>query len=101
MFLKRPQDRDPSWLPYPARLEKRLRAANAGRTIEVIPLAVPGYSSHQGLAWMRRDLARYRPDVVTLLYGWNDVSLRGQADADAMKPERLCLLYTSPSPRDS
>src|SRR6185295_641364 len=37
VFLKRPQDRDPSWLPYPARLEKRLRAANAGRTIEVIP----------------------------------------------------------------
>jgi len=92
VFLKRPQDRDPSWLPYPARLEKRLRAANAGRTIEVIPLAVPGYSSHQGLAWMRRDLARYRPDVVTLLYGWNDVSLRGQADADAMKPGRLDVL---------
>lgn len=92
VFLKRPQDRDPSWLPYPARLEKRLREANPSRTIEVIPLAVPGYSSHQGLAWMRRDLARYRPDVVTLLYGWNDISLRGQADADAMKPDRLDVL---------
>jgi len=92
VFLKRPQERDPSWLPYPARLEKALRAANPGRTIEVIPLAVPGYSSHQGLSWLRRDLLRYRPDVVTLLYGWNDVSLRGVSDADAMKADRLDVL---------
>src|SRR5262245_25643262 len=64
VFLKRPQERDPAWQPYNVRLEKALRAANPGRVVEVIPLAVPGYSSHQGLAWMRRDLARYRPDAV-------------------------------------
>lgn len=95
VFLKRPQDRDPSWLPYPARLEKRLRAANPGRTVEVIPLAVPGYSSHQGLAWLRRDLGRYRPDVVTLLYGWNDVSLRPLSDPDSMNVDRLHVMARS------
>lgn len=85
--LKRPQERHPDWLPYPARLEKALAAANPGRAIEVAPLAVPGYSTHQGLAWMRRDLAALRPDLVTVLYGWNDIGLRAQPDADAMKTD--------------
>ncbi|HET8644842.1 MAG TPA: SGNH/GDSL hydrolase family protein, partial [Vicinamibacteria bacterium] len=84
VFLKRPGERHPAWRPYPARLEAALRAANPGREIEVVPLAVPGYSTHQGLAWLRRDLGRYDPDLVVLLFGWNDISLRGRADAEAM-----------------
>jgi lysophospholipase L1-like esterase len=92
VFLRRPQERPPGWLPYPARMEGRLRAANPGRAIEVVPLAVPGYSSHQGLAWLRRDLRRYRPDLVTILFGWNDVSLRGRSDEEAMKTGRLDVL---------
>jgi lysophospholipase L1-like esterase len=92
VFLKRPQERHPAWLPYPARMEKALREANPGRAVEVIPLAVPGYSTHQGLAWLRRDVRRYRPDVVTLLFGWNDVSLRGQADETSMKADALNVL---------
>ena len=71
--LKRPHERHPDWLPYPARLERALRAANPGRAVEVAPLAVPGYSTHQGLAWMRRDLRALEPDLVTVLYGWNDI----------------------------
>lgn len=85
--LKRPQERHPDWLPYPARLERALAAANPGRGVEVAPLAVPGYSTHQGLAWMRRDLAAWAPDLVTVLYGWNDIGLRAQPDADAMKAD--------------
>ena len=85
--LKRPDDRHPDWLPYPARLERALRAANPDRAIEVAPLAVPGYSTHQGLAWMRRDLRAFSPDLVTVLYGWNDIGLRAQPDADAMKTD--------------
>jgi lysophospholipase L1-like esterase len=76
-----PEQHDREARPYPALLEQRLRAARPGRTIEVIPLAVPGYTSHQGLAWLRRDIGRYRPDLVTLCYGWNDVDLRGMPDA--------------------
>jgi lysophospholipase L1-like esterase len=87
VFWRRPQARHPEWLPYPARLERALRAANPGREIEVAPLAVPGYSTHQGLAWMRRDLAGLRPDVVTLLFGWNDIGLRAQSDADAIRTD--------------
>jgi lysophospholipase L1-like esterase len=78
-------------LPYPALLEQWLRAANPGRTIEVIPLATPGYSSHQGLARLRRDLGWLQPDVVTACFGWNDIGLRAQGDFATMKTDSLSV----------
>lgn len=87
VFWRRPEERHPDWLPYPARLEKALRAANPDREIEVAPLAVPGYSTHQGLAWLRRDLAGLHPDVVTLLFGWNDIGMRSQPDTEAIRTD--------------
>ena len=92
VFLKRPNDRDPAWRPYPARLEDALRAANPGRTIEALPLAVPGSSTHQGLAWLARDLGAYSPDLVLLQFGWNDTSLRSAADEEAMPTARAQVL---------
>jgi lysophospholipase L1-like esterase len=89
VFLKRPEAVHLDWLPYTARMENALREANPGRVVEVIPLAVPGYSSHQGLAWLRRDIAELKPDVVTLLFGWNDIGLRSRADHEAMKTDAL------------
>jgi lysophospholipase L1-like esterase len=91
VFEKRPHESHPDWLAYPARMEKILRAANPGRAIEVAPMAVPGYSTHQGLAWMRRDLSRLHPDLVTLLFGWNDIGLRAQPDAVAMRTDALSV----------
>ncbi len=84
VFVNRPDDYNRDWVSYPALLERRLRAANPGRHIEVLPLAVPGYSSQQGLAWARRDLARLEPDLVTACFGWNDISRRAVPDRDAM-----------------
>jgi len=68
--------------PYPRVLEEALRAA--GQDVEVIAMAVPGYSSHQGLAWARRDLNRLDPDLVVIAFGWNDASAMPAADDDAM-----------------
>ncbi len=79
-----PSDLDPSRKPYPALMEEWLRAANPGRSVEVIPYAVPGYSSHQGQAWMARDAAGVDADVVTACFGWNDIGRRNITDADAM-----------------
>jgi lysophospholipase L1-like esterase len=87
VFVKRPDEYNREWVSYPVLLERRLRAANPGRTIEVLPLAVPGYSSHQGLLWARRDLARFEPDLVTACFGWNDISRRRVSDRDAMPTE--------------
>ena len=84
VFIRHPRA-EAEWLPYPALLERALREANPGRPIEVVPLATPGYSSHQGLAWLRRDIGRLQPDVVTVCFGWNDIDLRGWSDAQVMK----------------
>jgi lysophospholipase L1-like esterase len=82
VYRRRPGDYDE--LPYPMLLEKLLREAHPGRDVEVIALAVPGYSSHQGLAWLRRDLRRLQPDLVTACFGWNDIDRRALTDRQAM-----------------
>jgi len=89
---RNPDDYDPSARPYPALVEDALRAANPGRAIEVIPLAVPGYSSHQGRAWAERDLARLAPDVVTACFGWNDIGRRLRSDREAMATAKTQVL---------
>lgn len=80
----RPNDYARDWLPYPMLLERALRAANPGRKIEVVALAVPGYTSYQGLLWLRREIERLRPDVVTACFGWNDTGLRAATDRELM-----------------
>lgn len=90
VYLRRPRE-SPDWLPYPALIEKWLRAANPGRPIEVVPLATPGYSSHQGLAWLRRDIGWLDPDVVTVCFGWNDIALRARSDAQSMRTDWLSV----------
>lgn len=82
---------NPDHRAYPALLEARLREANPERAIEVLPLAVPGYSSQQGLAWLRRDIARLKPDLVTACFGWNDISKRNQTDARTMAADPLSV----------
>lgn len=83
----KPSEYDPEWLPYPMLIEKHLRSANPYRQIEVFPMAVPGYTSHQGLAWLRRDIRRLQPDIVTASFGWNDVSLSDIPDRDAIRTD--------------
>ena len=83
----KPTEYDPEWLPFPMLLEKQLREANHDRHIEVFPMAVPGYTSHQGLAWLRRDIDRLQPDMVIASFGWNDVSLSDVPDREAIRTD--------------
>src|SRR5689334_5780285 len=83
----KPTEYDPEWLPYPMLLEKELRAANPNRNIQVFPMAVPGYTSHQGLAWLRRDIGWLKPDLVIASFGWNDVSFSDAPDRDAIRTD--------------
>ncbi len=87
VWPERPTNYDPSWLPYPMLLEKNLREANAGRGIEVITMAVPGYTSHQGLAWLRRDIDWLKPDLLIVSFGWNDASLSDLPDRETIKTD--------------
>jgi len=80
----KPKDYDPEWQPFPMLLEKELRKANPNRQIEVFPMAVPGYTSHQGLAWLRRDIDYLKPDMVIASFGWNDASASDAPDRQAI-----------------
>ena len=87
VFPNAPTAYAPDWLPYPMLLEKQLRAANPNRNIDVITMAVPGYTSSQGLAWLRRDIDKLKPDLLTVSYGWNDASFSDVPDRDALKTD--------------
>ena len=82
VWPEKPNDYNPEWQPYPMLLEKELRKANSNRSIEVFPMAVPGYTSHQGLAWLRRDIGYLQPDMVIASFGWNDASLSDAPDRE-------------------
>jgi lysophospholipase L1-like esterase len=69
---------------YATLLETALREKFPGREIEVLPLACPGYTSGQGLAWLKRDIATLAPDIVVACFGWNDVRSAGLADRATM-----------------
>jgi len=81
----RPTEYDPGWLPFPMLLEKELRAANPEQKIEVVTMAVPGYTSHQGLAWLRRDIDDLQPDLLIASFGWNDASFSDVPDREAIR----------------
>ncbi|HYO63991.1 MAG TPA: SGNH/GDSL hydrolase family protein [Pyrinomonadaceae bacterium] len=93
VWPERPDEYARDWLPYPALLERALRAANPGRQIEVVALAVPGYTSHQGLLWLRRDIERLDPDLVTVCFGWNDIVLRPRPDSQTMSDGFLSVNF--------
>lgn len=81
----KPTEYDREWLPFPMLLQKQLRAANPKRTIDVVTMAVPGYTSHQGLAWLERDLEKLQPDLLIVSFGWNDASLSDVPDREALR----------------
>ena len=81
----KPTEYDPSWLPFPMLIEKELRTANPDRKIEVVTMAVPGYTSHQGLAWLRRDIGELQPDLLIASFGWNDASFSDVPDREAIR----------------
>jgi len=83
----KPTDYDPEWLPFPMLLQRELRTANPEKRLDVITMAVPGYSSQQGLAWLKRDIQNLKPDLVVASFGWNDASLSDVPDRDAIRTD--------------
>jgi lysophospholipase L1-like esterase len=59
---------------FSRRLESRLREHAPGKKYEVLNAGVPGYSSYQGLLYLRRDLVHFQPDVVLTYFGLNDLT---------------------------
>ena len=67
---------------YPAQLAARLGHTAPGR-YEVLNLAVPGYTSRQGLELLRREVLALQPDIVLFAFGHADRALRAAESDDA------------------
>lgn len=60
---------------YSERLEALLNLSFPERRFEVINAGVPGYSSYQGLLYLKELLRKgYKPDLVTVLFGYDDAA---------------------------
>ena len=76
---------------WPEVLARRLaaRMGDSGVEFEVLNAGVAGYSSYQGLMRFRSQVARFQPDLVTVSFGWNDVTAAiGRPDNEFQLPPR-------------
>ncbi len=76
---------------YPMLVEEALNARPRadGRRYEVVNLAVPGYSSHQGRVLAQRYAGELGADLVFVYFGWNDHwQAYGATDADKVLAPR-------------
>jgi lysophospholipase L1-like esterase len=67
---------------------------NAGysRKYEVINAGVAGYSSLQGLRYLKAELIKYKPDVITVQFGFNDyLYTGGPGDKDIHESSRFAI----------
>lgn len=84
VFPDKPDEYDRNDAPYAGRLERLLREQFPGRDIEVIALAVPGYSTFQGRSLLEDTIDWLEPDVVVLCFGFNDVAMKHFPDRVVM-----------------
>jgi len=63
-------------------LTEQLLNARGGRRVEILNAGVASYSSFQGLQHLKHAVLPYRPDVVTVFFGWNDHWITGTPDSE-------------------
>ena len=76
---------------WPARLQYWLQRSDPGRRVQVINAGVPGYMMTDQIVRLETELYRYRPDLLLLYEGHNDLALglRGSPpSAEAGSPDR-------------
>jgi hypothetical protein len=84
---------------FPELVRKGLEEALPGSAFETLNAGVPGYSSYQGLRYLKTIFSRYEPDVVVAEFGINDGTMAvGKADKDWQPgfwdPARKALRYS-------
>ena len=73
----------PAHRAFPELIRQELENAFPGTAFDVLNAGVPGYSSFQGLRYLKRILPKYEPDVVVAEFGINDGTMAvGRADKD-------------------
>ncbi len=78
---------------YPRQLEHILNGGTESGNWQVINAGVTGYSSLQGLRFLREDVLNWEPDIIAISYGWNDQWAGAQdiADKDQDLPPQWIL----------
>lgn len=67
---------------WTSRLEKTIQKLPGYQNFEIINAGVPGYSSYQGKIYFETELLKYKPDVVLIMFGWNDERPAGKNISD-------------------
>jgi len=57
---------------YTEKLENLINSDPDLPAVQVINAGIPGYSSFQGRRFFNSDILKLEPDIVLLMYGWND-----------------------------
>jgi len=60
-------------ITYPRLLEEILQQKFPRRTVSVLNGAAGGYSTIESLGYLHSRLVHYRPDVLVIMHGWNDM----------------------------
>ncbi len=78
-------------LTWPARLEHWLEAERPGSAVEVLNAGVPGYTVFDNIIRLQMELFQFRPDLILLLSGHNDVScgIQGRRTVSGDRPAQV------------
>lgn len=79
-------------VPYQSTFSARLEPL-LGTQYETINGGIPGYSSFQGRRFFERELIHLKPDIVIIMFGWNDhwAAASGIPDKEQRFPPELVL----------
>jgi len=73
---------------YPSVLERLLNDSGSARRFEVINEGIEGYNSTFALGRIRDELLRYRPKLMIIYIGWNDLMKTDPANASRVDEYR-------------
>lgn len=83
---------------YPYQIERLLREKyGSSKRIEVINAGNIGYSSYQGLNFLKKDILKFSPDLITVSYVINDVDKHrfyrsnGKSDKELVSKNRILV----------
>ena len=77
-------------MAYPAVAERVLNGQDLPGRIEYINAGIEGYNSDFALARIREELLQYKPQIVTIYIGWNDL-MKQNPDGRAATGERSVM----------
>lgn len=76
---------------YSKKLERLLNQNLPEPKFEVINAGMTGYSTYQGLRFLKREIMKFNPDILIISYGWNDMCPSEREDKEQEFPPQWIL----------